>query len=55
MTRFDKKSYPIKFPKITIHSHNPIGAANILGYINNFFKNEAQKEDCVCAKIPYKD
>jgi hypothetical protein len=55
MTHFDKKSYPIKFPKITIHSHNPIGAANILGYINNFFKNEAQDDLCSLERIPYTD
>ena len=55
MSRFEKKSYPIKFPYITVHSHNPIGSANIQGYINNFYKNEGQEEDCIRFKIPYKD
>lgn len=55
MSRFEKKSYPIKFPYITVHSHNPIGAANMMGYINNFLKNEGQEEDCERAKIPYRD
>ena len=55
MSRFEKKSYPIKFPYITVHSHNPIGAANMMGSINNFLKNEGQEEDCERAKIPYRD
>ena len=55
MSRFDKRSYPIKFPYITVHSNNPIGSANMQGYINNFYKNEAQEETCVRAKIPYRD
>jgi len=55
MSRLEKKSYPIKFPYITVHSHNPIGAANMSGYINNFLKNEGQEEDCERAKIPYTD
>lgn len=55
MSRLEKKSYPIKFPEVVVHSHNPIGAANIMGYINNFLKNEGQEEDCVRIKIPFKD
>lgn len=55
MPRLEKKQYPIKFPYVTVHSHNPIGAANMSGYINNFLKNEGQEEDCVRAKIPYRD
>jgi len=55
MSRLEKKSYPIKFPYITVHSHNPIGSANMSGYINNFLKNEGQEEDCERAKIPYRD
>jgi hypothetical protein len=55
MSRFEKKSYPIKFPEVVVHSHNPIGSGNMMGYINNFYKNEAQEEVCVKVKIPYKD
>lgn len=41
-----KKRTLVKFPRVTVHSHNPIGAANIMGYMNNFFKNEAMPESC---------
>jgi hypothetical protein len=41
------KKDKIKFPKIYTHSANPIGSANIMGYINNFFMNENQPQDCV--------
>jgi hypothetical protein len=37
---FIKNKPDFIFPKITTHSANPIGAANIIGYINNFYKNE---------------
>lgn len=47
MAYSDKKKSLIKFPKVTVHSHNPIGAANIMGYINNFYKNEAAPESCI--------
>jgi hypothetical protein len=42
-----KKLDSIPFPKITVHSANPIGSANIMGYVNNFFKNEARPESCI--------
>jgi hypothetical protein len=42
-----KKLDSIPFPKITVHSANPIGSANIMGYVNNFFKNEAKPESCI--------
>jgi hypothetical protein len=29
----------IPLPEIYIHSANPIGSANIMGYINNYYKN----------------
>lgn len=44
---------PIPFPQIYVHSANPIGAANIMGYINNFLMNEAQPQTCVRVKIPH--
>jgi hypothetical protein len=42
-----KKLDSIPFPKITVHSANPIGSGNIMGYVNNFFKNEARPESCI--------
>ena len=37
MSRFDKKQKPIKFPEVVVHSANPIGSANIMGYCNNTY------------------
>jgi hypothetical protein len=42
-----------KFPLITTHSANPIGSANIMGYINNFFMNEGRQQNCVRVRIPH--
>jgi hypothetical protein len=41
------------FPTVYTHSANPIGAANIIGYINNFFKNIRQQQTCVRVHIPH--
>jgi hypothetical protein len=53
MSRFDKKQKPIKFPEVVVHSANPIGAANIMGYINNFLMNEGQKQTCIRVEIEH--
>lgn len=53
MKREDKNKIPFVFPAITVHSANPIGSANIMGYINNFYKNEGQKQDCYRLQIPH--
>ena len=39
----------IPLPTIYVHSANPIGAANIIGYINNYFRNSKLPE--VCTKV----
>ena len=39
----------IPLPTVKVHSANPIGAANMMGYINNYYKNCGQPE--VCTKI----
>ena len=39
----------IPLPVIYVHSANPIGAANIIGYINNYFRNSKLPE--VCTKV----
>lgn len=41
-------------PKIRVHSANPIGAANIMGYINNFYKNFKIKDLCIQWRVPFK-
>lgn len=54
LSRDVKRGKPFLFPKIFVHSANPIGAANIMGYINNFLMNEAQAQTCVRVQIPHK-
>jgi hypothetical protein len=52
MSRFRKGSN-IPFPNVYTHSANPIGSANIMGYINNFLMNENQEQNCVRVKIEH--
>ena len=53
ISRKSKKILGITFPKVYTHSANPIGSANIMGYINNFLMNEAQPQDCVRVLIEH--
>ena len=53
ISRKSKKINGIPFPKVYTHSANPIGSANIMGYINNFLMNEAQQQDCVRVTIEH--
>jgi hypothetical protein len=53
MNYFDKKKEPIMFPIVLTHSANPIGSANIMGYINNFWMNEVKPQTCVRTQIPH--
>lgn len=53
MSGSQKRNEKFNFPKVTVHSANPIGAHNIMGYINNFYKNERQPQDCIIIKIPH--
>lgn len=43
----------IDFPLVYTHSANPIGSANIMGYINNFLMNESQPQTCVRVQIEH--
>ena len=43
----------IPLPAIYVHSANPIGSANIMGYINNYFMNCRLPQACIRAKIEY--
>jgi hypothetical protein len=43
----------VSLPKVVVHSANPIGAANMMGYINNYYKNCGQKENCLRVQIPH--
>jgi hypothetical protein len=40
-------------PKVYVHSANPIGSANIMGYINNYFMNSRLPQTCVRVKIDH--
>lgn len=53
MERSEKKKSEFVFPKIVIHSANPIGSANMMGYINNFLMNEGQAQNCIRVLIPH--
>jgi len=48
-----KKQTPIEFPKVLVHSANPIGSANIMGYINNFLANERMPQTCIRVQIEH--
>lgn len=41
----------IPLPQIYVHSANPIGSANIIGYINNYFRNQRLPELCIKVNI----
>lgn len=53
MTRSSKHNQSIPFPTVLVHSANPIGSANITGYINNFLMNEVQPQTCVRVNIEH--
>jgi hypothetical protein len=44
----------IPLPQVYTHSANPIGSANIMGYVNNYLKNCRLPQTCVRVKIPHK-
>ncbi len=41
------------FPLVYVHSANPIGSANIIGYVNNFLMNERRPQTCVRVRIEH--
>jgi predicted ATP-grasp superfamily ATP-dependent carboligase len=43
----------IPLPTIYVHSANPIGSANIMGYINNYFRNYKLPEVCIKVNIEH--
>ena len=53
MSRNDRKKNQFVFPKVYVHSANPIGSANIIGYCNNFLMNEGQDQTCVRVRIDH--
>ena len=54
MSRSEKKrDKNFYFPKVLVHSANPIGSGNITGIINNFYMNEGQPQTCVRVNIEH--
>ena len=51
--RIQKKSLNFNFPSVYTHSANPIGSANIMGYVNNFLMNEGQQQTCIRVQISH--
>ena len=43
----------IPLPTIYVHSANPIGSANMMGYINNYFKNCKSPQSCIRVEIKH--
>lgn len=43
----------IPLPQIYVHSANPIGAANMMGYINNYLMNCRLPQTCIRVKIEH--
>ena len=43
----------IPLPQIYVHSANPIGSANIMGYINNYLMSCKLPQSCIRVKIEH--
>ena len=43
----------IPLPQIFVHSANPIGSANMMGYINNYLMNCSLPQTCIRVKIEH--
>jgi len=43
----------IPLPQIYIHSANPIGSANMMGYVNNYLMNCGLSQTCIRVKIEH--
>ena len=44
----------IPLPQIYVHSANPIGSGNMMGYINNYLMNCRLPQTCIRVQIPHK-
>lgn len=48
-----KSQTEFTFPRILVHSANPVGSLNITSYINNFLKHNKQPQTCVRVNIEH--
>jgi hypothetical protein len=49
----ESMSKNIPLPQIYVHSANPIGSANMMGYINNYFMNSKLPQTCIRVNIQH--
>lgn len=49
----ESMSKDIPLPLIYVHSANPIGSSNMIGYINNYLMNMGLPQNCVRVKIEH--
>jgi hypothetical protein len=49
----ESMSKNIPLPQIYVHSANPIGSANMMGYINNYFMNRGLPQSCQRVRIEH--
>jgi hypothetical protein len=43
----------IQLPTVYVHSANPIGSGNMMGYINNYFMNCRAPQSCIRIKVEH--
>ncbi len=43
----------IPLPEVLVHSANPIGSSNMMGYINNYLMNRRLPQSCIRVNIPH--
>lgn len=43
----------IPLPQVYVHSANPIGSANMMGYINNYLMNCSLPQTCIRIKVEH--
>jgi hypothetical protein len=43
----------IPLPEVLVHSANPIGSSNMMGYINNYLMNCRLPQNCIRVTIPH--
>jgi hypothetical protein len=46
-------NFTSSFPQVYVHSANPIGASNIIGYINGFLKHMDKKQTAMLKVEPF--